>query len=282
MSNTPKDDAVANPPCNESATQHSSRFMARDVWVRTLAEVSKTARIIQFYFQGEPLLHKDLPTMIREAHEAGLYTIVSTNGLAITPGLAGQLVQSGLDRIIVSMDGLTGESYNAYRIGGSVEKVKNALRYLREAKSVCQRSGLTTIELQCLRLRSNEHEWADFRREYKALGADRLTFKTAQLYNYADGHPLMPSNPHYSRYRLGQDGKYHRRPRWPWCTRVKTGCVITTDGDVLPCCYDKAREYVYGNIMEASLAEILHSGKARAFIRAAQKEQPAICKECWR
>lgn len=271
-------------------------LMPLPVWRRVLAEVRGTAKIIQFYFQGEPLLHKDLPVMIREAHEAGLYTIVSTNGQAMTRDLANALVAAGLNRIIVSMDGLTDESYGSYRIGGSLDQCKSALRYLRNAKDICQPEGRSVfcqcnglsaaggliIELQVLRLRSNEHEWEAFKRLYRSLGADRLTFKTAQLYDYAAGHPLMPSNPRYSRYRLGSDGLYHRKSRWPWCTRVWMGCVIATNGDVLPCCYDKAHEYVYGNIMEAPLAEILRSDKARAFMRAAQHEQPAICKECWR
>ena len=274
--------------------------MPRDIWERVLSQIKDSAKIIQFYFQGEPLLHKDLPVMIREAHEAGLYTIVSTNGQAMTQDLANALVAAGLNRIIVSMDGLTDESYGSYRIGGSLDKTQSALRYLREAKKICQQSGLSAkrsvfcqqsglsaaggliIELQVLRLKTNEHEWEAFKRLYRSLGADRLTFKTAQLYDYAAGHPLMPSNPRYSRYRLGSDGLYHRKSRWPWCTRVWMGCVIATNGDVLPCCYDKAHEYVYGNIMEAPLAEILRSDKARAFMRAAQKEQPAICKECWR
>lgn len=259
-------------------------LMPRDIWERVLSQIKDSAKIIQFYFQGEPLLHKDLPVMIREAHEAGLYTIVSTNGQAMTQDLANALVAAGLNRIIVSMDGLTDESYSSYRVGGSLDKTQSALRYLREAKN---RTPYTvhrtlTIELQVLRLKTNEHEWEAFKRLYRSLGADRLTFKTAQLYDYAAGHPLMPSNPRYSRYRLGSDGLYHRKNRWPWCTRVWMGCVIATNGDVLPCCYDKAHEYVYGNIMEAPLAEILRSDKARAFMRAAQKEQPAICKECWR
>ena len=109
-----------------------------------------------------------------------------------------------------------------------------------------------------------------------------MTFKTAQLYDYADGHPLMPSNPRYSRYTKGPDGRYHRKPRVPWCMRVWSGVVITTTGEVLPCCYDKAHAHAYGNIMESPLTELIHNDKARAFFRAAQKELPDICKECWR
>ena len=258
--------------------------MSLEVWHRVLAEVRDTAWVIQFYFQGEPLLNKDLPLMIREAHDAGLYTIVSTNAQALTPEMAEALVQAGLNRIIVSMDGLTEESYSAYRVGGSLDKAKAALRYLREAKNNLRifKSSNLQIELQCLRLKTNEHEWSAFKRVYKSLGADKLVFKTAQLYDYANGHPLMPSEPRYSRYIQGTDGLYHRKPLRKGCWRVMSGAVITTNGDVLPCCYDKAHAYAYGNIMNAPMTELFNSAKARAFRKAAFRQTPDICRECWK
>jgi len=255
--------------------------MSPEVFRRVLAEVKETAWVMQFYFQGEPLLNKDLPQMIREAHDAGLYTIASTNAQAINEELAEALVTSGLNRIIVSMDGLTEESYNAYRIGGSLDKCKEALKWLHEAKIKNQKSKIL-IELQCLRLKTNEHEWADFKRQYNTLGADRLAFKTAQLYDYADGHPLMPSNPKYSRYSKGVDGRYHRRKLSKGCFRVWSGAVITTNGEVLPCCYDKAHAHVYGNIMDTPLRELFCNEKANAFRQAAMQETPQICQECYR
>lgn len=261
---------------NEKPIANSQKLMSMPIWHRTLSEVAKSAWVIQFYFQGEPLLNKDLPQMISEAHEAGLYTIVSTNAQALTQEMAQALVNAGLDRIIISMDGLTQESYSAYRIGGSVEKCKEALKWLREAK------GKTKIELQCLRLKSNEHEWKDFRRVYKELGADRLTFKTAQLYDYSNGHPLMPSDPRYSRYIKGSDGRYHRRPLPKGCFRVWSGAVVTTTGEMLPCCYDKAHAYAYGNIMNAHISELFNNEKATAFRQLAFQQTPEICQECWK
>jgi radical SAM protein with 4Fe4S-binding SPASM domain len=254
--------------------------MPREVWGRVLREAASYAHTMQFYFQGEPLLNKDLPQMVSEAHEAGLYTIVSTNAQAMTPEMAESLVKAGLSRIIVSMDGLTDESYGAYRIGGILAQCKAALGYLRDAKQ--RLHGRTLIELQVLRLRTNEHEWEEFKRQYRLFGADRLVFKTAQLYDYADGHPLMPSDPRYSRYVQGTDGKYHRRKLRKGCFRVWSGVVVTTKGDVLPCCYDKSHAYPYGNIMDTPLADLFTNDKAMAFRKAAMNEQPSICKECWR
>ena len=286
-------------PVGLSATRSVSPqggLMPRDLWKQALSQIKDSAFVIQFYFQGEPLLNKDLPLMIREAHDAGLYTIVSTNAQAMTPDLANALVTAGLDRIIISMDGLTQESYSAYRVGGSLDQCKAALRYLREAKSVCQSEGRSvfcqcsglsggaglTIELQVLRLKSNEHEWRAFRKEYKALGADRLVFKTAQLYDYRHGHPLMPSEPRYRRYEQHEDGLWYRKPLSKGCFRVWSGVVIAANGDVLPCCYDKDHAHAYGNLRTASLRELFTGPKAQAFRAQAMLQNPKICQECWK
>ena len=79
---------------NEKPIANSQKLMSCEVWERVLREVSSYAHTIQFYFQGEPLLNKDLPRMIREAHDAGLYTIVSTNAQAMTQDMAQALEQT--------------------------------------------------------------------------------------------------------------------------------------------------------------------------------------------
>lgn len=264
-----------------STSRNTDKLLSMDLFRKVLGEVKDYAHTMQFYFQGEPLLNKDLAQMIAEAHEAGLYTIVSTNAQAMTRELAEALVSAGLNRIIVSMDGLTQASYGAYRIGGDVEKAKAALRYLREAKKKLKIEDLRLqIELQCLRLKTNEQEWAELKRTYKALGADRLSLKTAQPYDYEKGHDLMPSNPRYSRYEQGADGLFHRKKRARGCLRVWSGVVVTTTGEVLPCCYDKSHAFAYGNINDAPIAELFKNEKALAFRRAALNEQPKICQEC--
>lgn len=247
-----------------------------------VAQIAPYAHTIQLFWQGEPLLNDALPEMIRIAREAGLYTIVSTNAQRLDKPMAEALVSAGLNRIIVSMDGWTQQTYEQYRQGGDVGKVKAAIRYLREAKS--RAGSRITIELQCLYLKTNEAEWGVFRKEYKSLGADRLTMKTAQLYDYENGSPLMPTDTRYSRYKWDKNEARYvlKRPLHNRCYRLWCGCVIDVQGNVLPCCYDKNRQHPLGNIFEQSLQEIWHGEAAERFRRHVLRErkQIPICTNC--
>ena len=253
-----------------------------DTYLRILKQVQATAHTIQFYFQGEPLLNPLLPRMIARAHEVGLFTIVSTNAQALTHTLAQELVKSGLNRIIVSIDGFSEESYAAYRVGGDLHRALEGMQFLREAKA--EYGSSICIELQVLRLRSNEHEWEWIRQHYRTLGATRLVFKTAQLYDYQHGHSLMPTDERYSRYKKGEDGIYHlARPRKRSCYRLWSGCVVTTMGLVLPCCYDKDSEHAFGSLLEQNIEQIWHNKNADAFRRQVLLNRHAIpiCQECY-
>ena len=263
-------------------THHRAQNMSWDTYLRILTQVQATAHTIQFYFQGEPLLNPLLPKMIARAREAGLFTVVSTNAQALTRSMAHELVKSGLHRVIVSIDGFSEESYAAYRVGGDLHRALEGLQFLREAKA--EYSSSICIELQVLRLRSNEHEWKWIMRHYKSLGATRLVFKTAQLYDYQHGHSLMPTDERYSRYKKGEDGIYHlTRPRRRSCYRLWSGCVVTTNGEVLPCCYDKASEHAFGSLMEQNLEQVWHNKNADDFRRQVLQDSHAIpiCRECY-
>ena len=268
-----------------------NRLMPLSIFERVLEQVQANAHTMQFYFQGEPLLNKQLPEMIAMAHQVGLYTIVSTNAQALNHSTAEALVKSGLSRIIVSIDGFSEESYAAYRVGGSLHKALEGLQHLANAK--VEFHSRIRIELQVLRLKTNEHEWDWIKKNYKKLGATHLVFKTAQLYNFEHGHPLMPTNERYSRYRKTADGSYVHKNHSPLalspyrliashpCLRLWSGCVITTSGDILPCCYDKDHRHALGNITTQSLSDIFHSKKANALRRCILKGYlPEMCKNC--
>lgn len=266
-----------------------NKLMTMELFERVLQQVQNSVHTVQFYFQGEPLLNPQLSKMIARAREVGLFTIVSTNAQALTQMMAKELVRSGLNRIIVSIDGFSKDSYAAYRVGGDLHRALEGLRFLQEAKM--QYHSSISIELQVLRLRTNEHEWKWISRNYKKMGATRLVMKTAQLYDYQHGHPLMPTDEHYSRYKRLSNGTYQlvrplpisfKRHVVP-CYRLWSGCVLTTDGTLVPCCYDKACEYQFGSLLQHNLKDIWHNKKADDFRRQVLKKNNTIpiCRDCY-
>lgn len=262
--------------------------MSVDLARCVIDQAAPFAHTIIFHFQGEPLLNKQLPEMIAYAHSRRLFTMLSTNAQTLTPELAKALLDAGLDRIIISVDGLTQETYAHYRVGGNLQKALSGMRAMADLKQGTL-MGLPwdfhapEIILQCLYLKSNEHQWKLLREQYRSLGADRLEMKTAQFYDFENGHPDMPSRTRYARYKKGADGLFHlKHPLRNRCYRLWSGCVVTTDGTVLPCCFDKDHAYPLGKLMDQSLDTIMHSEAASNFRRAVLRERKhiGICRNC--
>ncbi len=87
-------------------------------------------KTIAFAGLGEPLLHERLPEMVRLAHARGLRTEMTSNAMLLTPSLAGRLVDAGLDQLVVSIDGASGDSYGTIRPGASLEEITANVRVL--------------------------------------------------------------------------------------------------------------------------------------------------------
>ena len=256
--------------------------MTIDLYNNLLNQLKKHIHTLIFHFQGEPLLNNLLAEMIAQATQQNIYTMLSTNGLLMTEEIAERLVNSGLDRIIISIDGVSQSAYRTYRVGGDINKAISAVGMLNEARKKLHASN-PVIEIQCLRLKSNEHEWKQMKQLYRKWGADKLTFKTAQFYNYENGNEQMPTDNRYCRYKKGADGKYHRKkPYYNNCYRLWSGVVIDVTGNVLPCCFDKNRNYILGNIQKDDFSTIWNSAEAVKFRKhiLSARTKIEICRNC--
>jgi len=126
---------------------------------------------IIFHFQGEPLLHKDLSKMIAYAHQNNIYTMFSTNAQTLENNIE-EIAKSGLDKIIISLDGLVQETYNKYRVNGQIDKVYRSLEKL----SNIPRSKRPEIELQFLVFSHNEHEISQLNKIKKQYSIDTVSY----------------------------------------------------------------------------------------------------------
>jgi radical SAM protein with 4Fe4S-binding SPASM domain len=249
---------------------------------KTVDELADRLIYLYFYFQGEPYLHPKFLELVKYASQKKIYTVTSTNAHFLTERKAKETVESGLDRILISVDGTTQETYEQYRVGGSLEKViegtKNLVRAKRELKS-----NTPHIVFQFLVVKPNEHQIEEVKQLAKEIGVDEVKLKTAQVYDFENGNDLIPSQDQYSRYKKQSDGKYKiKNELLNHCWKLWHSTVITWDGKVVPCCFDKDAQHQLGDLHTKSFAEIWQSKLYQSFRSRILKSRKEIdiCTNC--
>jgi radical SAM protein with 4Fe4S-binding SPASM domain len=257
-------------------------MLQEDLFKRVIDELHPTLSYLTFYFQGEPYLHPGFLAMVAYASQHGIYTATSTNAHYLTEKNADATVRSGLDRLIISIDGTSQDTYQSYRIGGSLEKVIDGTRAMLNAKRALG-SSTPHIIFQFLVVKPNEHEIPEVYRLARELGVDEVKLKTAQIYDYQHGSPLIPVQDKYSRYRKLPDGTYAIKNKFDnHCWKMWHSCVITWDGRVVPCCFDKDAHHVLGDVNNQSFREIWEGEKYQAFRASLLRSRSEIemCRNC--
>ena len=253
-----------------------------DFFRQTIDQLADRLLYLIFYFQGEPYIHPRFLDMVCYANQRGLYTITSTNGHFLTDENARQTVLSGLDRLIISVDGSTQETYEQYRREGRLEEVLAGTRRVVAWKNQLQ-SRTPYIVFQMLVVRPNEHQTDEVAALARSIGVDEVKYKTAQVYDYVNGNPLIPTQARFARYAEGDNGKWYlKNPLLNHCWKLWHSCVITWNGSVVPCCFDKDAAHALGNLRTQNFATIWQSDAYQSFrsqlLRG--RDQIDICTNC--
>lgn len=256
--------------------------LKEDFFRKMLSELGDKLMYLIFYFQGEPFINPNFLKMVSYANKKGIYTITSTNGHFLNDINAKETIESGLDRIIISVDGTTQEVYESYRKEGDLEKVIEGTRNLVKWKKKL-RSATPHIIFQFLVVKPNEHQIPDIYRLGAEIGVDEVKLKTAQVYNYEKGNELIPTINKYSRYILQKDGTYKlKNALVNHCWKLWHACVITWDGIVVPCCFDKDAIHKMGNLNQQNFREIWKGQQYNVFRKSLLKGRAKvdICSNC--
>jgi radical SAM protein with 4Fe4S-binding SPASM domain len=273
------------PECPSGLRQFSrpTGMLQNDLFTKTIDDIHKELLYLIFYFQGEPYLNPDFLKMVKYASDKKIYTATSTNAHYLTDDIAKRTVESGLDRLIISIDGTTQDVYQQYRVGGHLHKVltgaKNIMKWKKELKS-----KTPFVFFQFLVVKPNEHQIKDIKRIAKEVGVDEVRFKTAQVYEYeTDPNNLIPTLDKFSRYKKNADGTYTAKNKLAnRCWKLQHANVITWDGLVVPCCFDKDATHQLGNLKTQSFKEIWHNDNYKQFRRELMKSRKNIdiCSNC--
>jgi radical SAM protein with 4Fe4S-binding SPASM domain len=252
-------------------------FMDIGLYEKVISEMRPYLYISNLYFQGEPLMHPGFFSFTRLSEN--LKTVVSTNGHFLTEDNSEKLVVSGVSKLIVSLDGMDQKAYSEYRRNGDLGKVIDGIRTVAEARN--RHHSKMKLELQFLVSRHNEHQIADAELFAKEMKAD-LKLKSMQVINSQNAGEWMPSDKKFTRYK-NTDGKYSIKNSMPArCLRLWLNPVITWDGKVIPCCFDKDAEFAMGDLNKESFRSIWNGRQYSEFRGEilTSRNKIEICRNC--
>ena len=254
-----------------------------DVNREILDGLGKQLQYINYYFQGEPFIHPNFLELVKEARRRNIYVVTSTNAHFISEQKAEEIISSRLSEIIISIDGMTQETYEKYRVEGHLSKVLEGTKNLIAAKKRLNATN-PIVTFQFLVVRYNEDQIDRLHQLAREMEVDRVTLKTVQIYDFENGNDLIPSKEKYSRYRKNREGKYELKNRFKnRCWRMWSSCVFTWDGRIVPCCFDKDAKYQLGELKKATdFQEIWKSAIYQEFRKKLMqdRQQIDICKNC--
>lgn len=218
------------------------KMMALEDYKTVLGKMPACFRELHMYGWGEPLIHPDFPEMVRLAKARGMETYIDTNlSLPLTPERIREIIESGLDDMTVSCDGVTQAAYERYRVGGQVEQVFANIRAFIEAKKELK-SATPRITWKYLIDRWSEPELPMAYEKAKELGVTFNKFgMSIPPEHYAEWkseqfHPAVPPEFHMPR---------------AICTWLFQAIIVHSDGSVTPCCYMDSDRDIVGNLLES-------------------------------
>jgi radical SAM protein with 4Fe4S-binding SPASM domain len=270
-------------PSGLRAFTRPTGMLKNDFFKQTIDQLYKDLFYLVFYFQGEPYLNPDFLEMVKYATRKKIYTATSTNAHYLTDENAKKTVESGLDRLIISIDGTTQDVYQQYRVGGKLEKViegaENIVKWKKELNS-----KKPFVIFQFLVVKPNEHQIEEVKALAKKIGVDDVWLKTAQVYDYEnDPHQLIPTIEKYSRYKKNDEGVVQFKNKLEnHCWRLWHATVISWDGLVVPCCFDKDATHKLGSLKDKSFKEVWQSDEYVKFRRdiLESRKNIDICANC--
>lgn len=235
------------------------------------------------YNQGEPFLNPHLINLINIAKRKRIYVTTSTNGHFLTDeDNVQKLVASGLDTIIISLDGADAETYLKYRQGANFQQVISGIKKLVKMRDRFN-SRTPKILVQCLVMKHNEDQLAQIRELVHDLKADRLLLKTFQIESRDSGEHFLPNNPKWRRYQIKGETIDIKNPLKNRCSRLWYSTVILSDGRIVPCCFDKNGEYAFGVLTQKTKIEKIWKSDAYNKFRTRilqRQESIRICHNC--
>jgi len=233
-------------PTGQGKIGRSKGFITLPRFKSIINELKEYLYIVNLFNWGEPLLNKEAFRMIEYVHRNNIFSCLSTNLNYCNEKMVESLLNSGLDYLIVSIDGASKLSYDKYRKGGDFEIVINNLKYLLNRRQNLNKNSPFIIWRYFI-FPHNEHEINKVEYMAKELGVDKIEFEQGKI---DIGCQLSNIN------RVSPNNNKFKKCSWLW-----HNTVINWDGGVSPCCLTFYEKDDFGNIFENGFKNIWNNTK---------------------
>jgi len=249
--------------------------MNPDLFYRIIDEIGKYVYRINLYGFGEPFIYDKTLDMVRYAANENISVGITSNLNTVDEEMIEKIILSGLEHLIVSIDGIDQESYEKYQVGGDFNKVISNLRTFQNIKKRMKKK-LPILDWQFLIMKHN----ARMRMQAKVMAQElgmgiRYSCIGIDLQDKSQREEWLPENEALSQYNyrtLLPKGIENLRS----CSWLYRTVFINWDGGVSPCCnyYTGDKTSDFGNLTEKSFREIWNN---RFYVQARKlvsKQQP--------
>jgi radical SAM protein with 4Fe4S-binding SPASM domain len=269
-------------PVGRNELGRPKRDMTLAEFQAILDDMRKWVMLLILWDWGEPFANPALPEMIKYAAQADMRTVTSTNAHYLNnDDYVAAILSSGLSTLIVAIDSIHDADYQAYRVGGKLERALEGLRKLVRMKQ--QLKSHTLINMRMVVMRQNESQVPKLRRMAREIGADRFTVKTLNpsCGSVSVDNDMVPQNKKLRRFAYAGDTWQRIAMKSP-CERVMMMSNIFSNGDVVPCCYDFDASMKIGNVFQTPLSKIWVSDAYRDARRRIHEERQSLprCQNC--
>jgi radical SAM protein with 4Fe4S-binding SPASM domain len=278
-------------PTGQNDGGREKGLLSLELFKKVMDECGPYLWELDLFNWGEPFLNRQLFEMVRYSKMYKVNVCISTNLNHFNDTICSQLVLSGADKIVVSLDGASQESVSQYQVGSDFSKVIANIKKLVNCKKELN-SKTPVITWRFLVNSYNENEIDIAKRLSKEIGVDELKFNKFRCdmgrellldndEQYRNVSNWLPSNESLSYYDYTKkEKKKIRNCRWLW---LKSS--INWNGSVSPCCAVWHEKFDFGNIRDESFHTIWNSSKYQEARKIARNKKiqstDNICAICY-
>ena len=228
--------------------------------------------VLELYNWGEPFLNREFLKMIRYARDKNIIVTTSSNLNIFDDKTCRKLIQSGLNLLMVSLDGASQETVETYQRGNNFAKVINNIKKIvKEKRKLNSRKPL--LQWKFFVTKFTEKEMPKAKRLAKEIGVDHIEFAKI-LCDMSQRFFLDPESqfenvkewlPHDERYSAYDNIlKIRKKALKNDCSSLWTRSVMNWDGTIFPCCNVYGKKWGFGNALEEGFTTIWNNDDYRS------------------